>query len=302
LGGVVFFGYGDLAVAGIDALTSAGASIAAVVVPGNRAGADIAIIEREAERRRLPLWIQPPRRDHALFLEALRAVSPDVIIVWSYSMILPPDVLAVPRHGAVNVHGGLLPGYRGGHVTQWAIINGETESGATLHYMDDGIDTGPVIASARFTIEEEDDASHVRAKLRSAGGALLEQWWPRIADGTAPRIPQDDSRARYWRLRTPEDGRIAWTMRADDICRLVRALACNVPGAFIDVNGARISIRRAQLLRAGDSKAPGAVVGVDARGVRIAASGGDVLVTEAVTGGRVVTGEALASLMPEPVR
>ena len=297
MSGVVFFGYGDLAVAGIDALSSAGASLVAVVVPGNRTGDDITAVARQAARRGLPLWIQPRRTEIAPFVDQLRTLSPDVLIVWSYSMILPPQVLALPRHGAVNVHGGLLPEYRGGHVMQWAMINGEVESGVTLHHIDDGIDTGPVIAAARFPIDVDDDAARVRAKLRATGILLLTQWWPRIADGTAPAIPQDESRAKYWPMRTPEEGRIAWMMRPDQICRLVRALGCNSPGAYVDTIAGRISIRRAQPHDGTPSRPAGTIVGIEATGVRIAAAGGDVLVTEAELEGQIVTGQALASLL-----
>src|SRR5262249_59779668 len=116
-----------------------------------------------------PPCVQPPRSRVEPFVEELRALAPDVLVIWSYSMILPESVIAVPRRGAVNVHGGLLPAYRGPHVLHWAIINGEAETGATLHYVDAGIDISPVIAAERFPIEPEDDAASVRAKLCTAG-------------------------------------------------------------------------------------------------------------------------------------
>ena len=195
-GGVAFFGYGELGLAGLQTLLSIGAPVSNVIVPANRSGPGIDLVREAAARCAVPLLVQPPRRAIAPFVDTLRSVRPDLIIVCSYSMMLPPPVLAVPAKGAVNVHGGLLPHYRGGHVTQWAIINAEREFGVTLHYIDEGVDTGPVIAERRFTLDEADDAYSVGAKLCEAGSQLLTTWWQQLIDGTAPRVPQDESRAK----------------------------------------------------------------------------------------------------------
>src|SRR5439155_9931615 len=152
----VFFGYGPFATAGIDALVASGARLAALVVPSNRTGADVELVRARAVHEGLPVWVQPPRDARAPFVDVLRSAAPDAIVVWSYSLLLPGDVLAVPRRGAVNVHTGLLPEYRGGHVLQWALLNGEHETGVTLHYMDEGLDTGPIVAQTRFPIADED--------------------------------------------------------------------------------------------------------------------------------------------------
>src|SRR5215471_7537065 len=209
-------------------------------------------------------------------------------------MILPKSVIDVPRRGCVNLHGGLLPHYRGPHVMQWAIINGETETGVTLHYVDAGIDTGPVIAEARFPIEPEDDALIVRGKLREAGTRLLRTWWPAIADGTAPRAPQDESRAKYYPLRTPEDGRIDWTAPAATIHNLVRALAPPWPGAFTTLGRDTLILRRVALANGGDASAPPGIVStVDRLGVRVGTGAGDLLIVGAEIGGRATDLHAL---------
>lgn len=296
--GVAFFGYGELGLAGLHTLMSIGAQVSVVVVPGNRSGSGVDMVRTAAGRCAAPLLVQPPPRAIDAFVEVLWRVRPGLIVVWSYSMILPPSVLAVPPMGAVNVHGGLLPQYRGGHVTQWAIINGEKEFGVTLHYIDEGIDTGPVIAEQRFALDDADDAHSVRTKLRDAGSQVLAAWWPRLVDGTAPRIPQDESRAKYWPLRTPEEGRITWTMSAPAICRLVRALCANSPGAYIELRGRQIQVRRATASPTLDRYAqPGQVVTIGAAGVRVAAAGGDVLIAAAEDmEGRALAPQALAEL------
>jgi len=281
-GRIVFFGYGELGLAGFEVLRRAGARVAAVVIPGNRSGTAVDGLRDAAGQQGVPVLTQPHRSGAGAFVASLDAMRPDLIIVWSYSMILSPAVLALPPLGAVNVHGGLLPQYRGGHVTQWAIITGEAEFGVTLHYIDAGIDTGPVIAEQRFALSEADDAFTVREKIREAGGALLTAWLPRLLDGTAPRVPQDQSRARYWPMRSPAEGLITWSMPAAAICRLVRALSANMPGAYVEAGGRRISIRRASAHPRLDVGVPaGRVVAVDGSGVRVAAADGDVVITAA---------------------
>jgi methionyl-tRNA formyltransferase len=295
---VIVFGYGELGIAAARALTGAGARVGAIVVPSNRSGEDVDRVAAFAAEQGFPLWVQPPSRAIEPFVRQLQAAAPDVIAVWSYSMLLPQAVLAVPRLGAVNVHGGLLPDYRGGHVMQWALINGETQTGVTLHYMDAGIDTGPVIAEARFPIEADDDAVRVRSRLKTSGVDLLRRWWPQIAAGTAPRAPQDETRARYWRMRTVEDGRIDWTMTNERICRVVRALACNEPGAFVEVDGAIITIREARPVPATQTTGQAGTVGAaDSRGVQVRAGDGDVLVTKLLVGGVLKEQAAVADVM-----
>ena len=291
------FGYGALGAAAIDTLDAMGMPIAAVVVPGNRDGSAVRLVGDAARARDLPVWVQPRRQEIEPFLARVRAAAPDVILVWSYSMRLPEPLLEIPPAGAVNVHSGLLPEYRGGHVVQWAILNGEPEIGATLHYMDAGIDTGPVIATATFPIGDSDDAVSVTEKLKDAGARLLREWWPGILARTAPRVRQDEARARHWPMRSLEEGRIAWTMPRGQIARMVRALAGNAPGAYVEVNGRRVSLRRVELGAAGTPSSPGKVLSIDAGGVAMAAVDGVLVISAATYEGRAVSGQALAELL-----
>ena len=288
---VVVFGYGELAIAAFDTLEWIGVAPAAVVVPGNRRGADVELIADRTRARGLTLLSEPPRASMAPFLDALRSIEPEVLLVWSYSMILPAEVLALPRLGAVNVHGGLLPEYRGGHVMNWALINGEHESGVTLHYMDAGIDTGPIIAQKRFTIDRCDDAASVREKLKGTGQTLLERWWPSIAEGTAPRIPQDETRARYYPMRNADDGEVDWTMSSDAIYNLVRALVAPWPGAFTSVDGRRLVLRRVERSDAvgRPAHAPGTVTSSDAASICVATGSGTVALAAVEIDGRPAT-------------
>ncbi len=286
---VIVFGYGELALAALDTLARLGVTPVAVVVPGNRPGHDVDIVSVYARAKGLVLLAQPPRARIAPFLAEVRALNPDLLFVWSYSMLLPPELVALAPRGAVNLHGGLLPEYRGGHVMNWAIANGETETGVTLAYIDEGIDTGPVIAERRFPIEWGDDAASVRQKLKTAGESLLAEWWPAIEAGSAPRMPQDETRAGYHRMRTADDGRIDWAQSNIAIYNLARALVAPWPGAFTTIGSTKLVLRKVEPVAASAPRAPGSVVRCDDAEVRIAAGDGDVLVSAIEIEGRRAT-------------
>jgi methionyl-tRNA formyltransferase len=277
----------------LQALARAGANLVGLVAPSNRSGPDVELVRSVAASHGLPLLFQPPRARIDSFVREIQALDPAVIFVWSYSMILPPAVIAVPPLGCVNMHGGILPEYRGGHVMQWAIINGERETGVTLHYIDEGVDTGPIIASARVPITWGDDAVTVREKLEVAGAGLLQEWWPAIAAGTAPRTRQDESRARYYRLRTADDGLIDWSASAGHIYHLVRALVAPWPGAFTFIGERKLVVRRAAVAKETlGGCAPGVVSVVSDEGLRIGTGDGELLVHQVeMDGSTVARGE-----------
>ena len=273
---VVVFGFGRLALAALDTLERLGVTPVAVVVPGIRSGADVDMVAARAREKSLTLLVQPRRRELAPFLETIQSLKPDLMLVWSYPMLLPPELTALATIGAFNIHSGKLPEYRGGHVMMWALINGERESAATLHRVDAGIDAGPVVADERFSIAWDDDIASLQGKLAVAGTALLTKWWPALADGTAPQTPQDESRARYYRMRTPADGLIDWTQSNIQICDLVRALVAPWPGAFTMVAGRRLVIRQAVPAEPTAPLAAGTIVRVDDHEIRVATGAGDI--------------------------
>ena len=276
------FGYGELSIAAVETLIDLGTQVVGLVIPSNRRGLDIELIKSFAAQRRLLLLVQPSRKRLAPFITELRALNPDIILVWSYSMILPPEVIEVPRLGCINLHGGLLPEYRGAHVMQWAIINGENETGATLHYIDEDIDTGAIIADRRFPITKDDDAASVRQKLKYTGIQLLNDSWESIVSGTILGISQDESKAKYYRLRTPEDGLIDWSMSNTNIYNHIRALVHPWPGAFTLYQEQKIIIWGAKPLE--DSipiLSPGLIRNLDAITMRVVTGKGDLLIHKA---------------------
>jgi methionyl-tRNA formyltransferase len=236
---------------------------------------DLVVERARSEGRRL--LVQPSRSALPPFLEAIRDARADVLLVWSYSMLLPPELIALAGRSAVNVHGGLLPEYRGGHVMNWAIANGELETGVTLAHLDAGIDTGPVIAQRRFPIEWHDDAASIRERLKREGQILLETWWAAIESGTAPRAAQDESKARYYRMRAVDDGLVDWTQSSVAIYNLVRALVAPWPGAFSTIDGTRVVLRRVEPLnRPASLELPGTVTCCDETLISVATGSGEV--------------------------
>ena len=271
------FGFGRLALAALDTLERLRVTPIAVVVPGIRGGADVDMVAARAREKSLRLLVQPRRQELAPFLEAIQSLQPDLMLVWSYPMLLAPELTSLAARGAFNIHSGKLPEYRGGHVMMWALINGERESAATLHRVDAGIDTGPIVAEERFPIAWDDDIASLQGKLAVAGTALLTKYWPALADGTATQTPQDESRARYYRMRTPADGRVDWAQSNVQIYHLVRALVAPWPGAFTTIGGTTLAIRQSEPLNAAASAAPpGTVVRVDQDGPVVSAGQGQV--------------------------
>ena len=162
-------------------------------------------------------------------------LAPDLVLSVFYRHLLPDSVLDCARLAALNLHPSLLPAYRGRAPLNWVLVNGETQTGITLHHMVRRADAGDIVAQSAVAIAPRDTALSLYLKIEEAGIELLRETLPRIADGTAPRLPQDESRASKVGRRRPEDGRIDWTWPAARIDCLVRAVAPPWPGAFFDL-------------------------------------------------------------------
>jgi len=172
------------------------------------------------------------------------ATAPDYLFSFYYRKMLKAPLLALPSRGALNMHGSLLPRYRGRAPVNWAVLHGERETGATLHYMTEKPDNGDVVAQTAVPILPDDTAQEVFDKVTVAAELTLDRVLAALLAGTAPRTPQDLSRGAYFGGRRPEDGRIDWRQDATSIHNLVRAVAPPYPGAFTSIAG-----RPARLLR-----------------------------------------------------
>jgi methionyl-tRNA formyltransferase len=178
-------------------------------------------------------------------VERLRKIAPDFILSFYYRTMIMPEVLAIPTRGALNLHGSYLPRYRGRVPVNWAVINGECETGATLHYMVEKPDAGDIVDREKVEIAFTDTAHDVFGKVTDAAEAVIARAWPLLRDGKSSRIPMNLAEGNYCRGRKPADGRIDWTNGAVQIYNLIRGVTHPYPGAFSFLDGQKIIIWQA---------------------------------------------------------
>jgi methionyl-tRNA formyltransferase len=169
----------------------------------------------------------------------VRKAAPDLIFSFYFRHLLPDAILQIAPRGAYNLHGSLLPKYRGRAPVNWAVARGETETGATLHVMSASADAGDIVDQEAVPIGPDDTAHEVQQRVTQAGVRILERRLAELKAGTAPRRPQDEAAASRFPRRTAEDGRIDWTRSAQEVHNLVRAVTHPYPGAFTDVFGGK---------------------------------------------------------------
>lgn len=244
----VVFAYHDVGVRCLAVLLAHGVEVKLVVTheddpAENRWFGSVAGRAREAG---IPV-VTPQRPDGAL-LVPLAAAAPDFVFSFYYRQMLPPAVLGAARRGAYNMHGSLLPRFRGRAPVNWAILRGATETGATLHEMVAKPDAGRIVDQMAVPILPDDTAIEVFRKVTVAAELVLHRALPSLLDGSARPREQDLAQGEYCGGRTPEDGRIDWSRPAAEIHDLVRAVAPPYPGAFCDVDGRRLRVYRTRRL------------------------------------------------------
>jgi methionyl-tRNA formyltransferase len=246
---VVFMGTPAFAVPALDALARAGHELCAVVAqPDRPAGRGQGLREPAtkawARARSVPV-LQPEKvRDGRLAAE-LAALAPDVVCVAAYGRILGTDLLELAPHGAVNVHGSLLPRWRGAAPIQWAIANGDSETGVSIMQMDEGLDTGDVLLQRAIPIAPDDTAETLAPRLAALGGEVLCEALALAQRGTLTPVPQDASRATLAPLLTKEDGRIDWRAPAARIACRARGFQ-PWPGAWTTLGGRTVKVLEAR--------------------------------------------------------
>jgi methionyl-tRNA formyltransferase len=233
---VVFMGTAELACASLRALCrDGGVQVAGVVTqPDKPKGRDLKLqltpVKAAALEQGLPVF-QPPKARAPEFVDTLRELAPELIVVVAYGQILPESILSIPRFGCVNVHTSLLPKYRGVAPIQWAVLNDESETGVTIMKMDAGLDTGDILTEARTPISDTDNAQTLHDRLAKLGADLLVRTIPEYVGGRIAPRAQPSEGVSYARKITKEDGRIDWTRPAREIWNRVRAFT-PWPGAF----------------------------------------------------------------------
>lgn len=271
---VVFMGTPAFAVPALEAVAERCEVTMVVTQPDRPRGRGRQMAESEVAARARALGLpvlKPADMKSSEVRERLAAERADLFAVVAFGAILTPEVLALPRLGAVNLHGSLLPDYRGASPVQRALWDGRDETGVSTLLMDAGIDTGDVLASKREPIRAEDDAASLAARLAAIGGPLLAQTLLDVAAGRATRTPQDRAAGSYARKLKKSDGVLDWAMPARAVWNRTRAVT-PWPGATTTHRGGRVLITRAAPIQGRGE--PGVVLAVTPHGVQVACGDG----------------------------
>lgn len=274
-GGVVLFAYSDVGCEALDFLLRQGERVLCVFTHDDDPGEQrwfrsVADLAASAGVR----VVRSDRVDLANWQQALGDAQPDFILSAYYRRMIPTAVLNLARLGALNLHGSLLPRYRGRAPVNWAILHGETETGITLHYMTGRADAGDIVDQQAVPIGPDDTAIEVMGRVTQVVKTVLERQWPALKAGRAPRRAQDETLASKFGGRKPDDGCIDWSRPAAEIHNLVRAVTHPYPGAFTESNGAKLYIWRSRPVAGAVGAVPGTVVALDPP--RIATGHGDL--------------------------
>ena len=237
----------------------------------------------------LPVF-QPVKMRDGTALAQIKALEPDILVVVAYGRILPDDILAVPKYGAINVHGSLLPKYRGAAPIQWAVLNGDKITGVTTMYLASEMDTGDIIYTAETEIGEYETSGELFDRLKDMGAELLVKTLRDIDAGIAPRTPQDHSKASYVTMLDKSICPIDWNKTPREVLKHIYGLQ-PWPVATMELEGKTVRVFAAKYTDGKTEKVPGAVVSTDKGGLEIACADGEtLLITELQAPGKKLMG------------
>ena len=286
---VVFMGTPDFAVQSLNALVDAGHEVTAVITqPDRPKGRGNKMAFPEVKTRALELGLpvhQPDSVKDGAFLELLKSYDPEVIVVVAFGRILPQAVLDLPPYGCVNVHGSLLPEYRGAAPIQRAVLDGRKETGVTTMRMDIGMDTGDMLLQATLPITDEDTTGTMFDKLAELGGKVLIDTLAGLENGTVVPVKQDDSKATHAARILKDDEVIRWEDSAEKIFCQIRGLS-PAPGAYTWWNGERLKLWKARISDRETGKAPGTVVAISKNALTVQTGKGCLEVLELQPAGK----------------
>ena len=248
---IVFMGTPDFSVPALRAIVEAGHQVTAVVTQPDKPkgrGKDVQMtpVKIQALEYGIPVY-QPVKVKTPEFVEVLKKEAPDAIVVIAFGQILSKEILDLPKYGCVNIHASLLPKYRGAAPIQWAVIDGEKETGVTTMMMDVGLDTGDILETKVIPLDPKETSGSLFEKLSEAGGPLILSTLEKLEKGTITRTPQGESGTSYAKMLTKTLGDINWTMSASAIERLIRGLN-PWPSAYTFYNGKTLKIWDADVL------------------------------------------------------
>ena len=281
---IVFMGTPDFAVGALEALVEAGHEVAAVVTQPDKPKG------RGKEMQQTPVKVcalkhnievfQPVKIKTPEAVEVLKGYGADLFVVAAFGQILSKEILEMPKFGCVNIHASLLPKYRGAAPIQWAILDGEKETGVTIMQMNEGLDTGDMLTKVIVPIEDTDTGESLFDKLAEAGAKLLIETIPQIEAGTVTPMPQDDSLSTYAKMIKKEMGLIDWKKEAVVLERLVRGMN-SWPSAYTHFNGKTLKVWEAGVELKEAKAEPGTVVEVTKNSIKVQ-TGQDLLVLKQI--------------------
>jgi methionyl-tRNA formyltransferase len=273
----------DFAVSTLESLYNKGYNIALVITQkdkpkGRGKKFQPTAVKEKALELELEVY-QPDNVNSAESIEKMKKLNPDFIVVAAYGQILRKQILDMPEYGCINVHASLLPKYRGAAPINWAIINGEKETGITIMEMAEGLDTGDMILSKKIPIDEEDDSQIVHDKLALLGSELIVEALEGIKDNKLTKVPQDNNLSTYASMISKETGRINWGEIGENIKNLVRGLK-PWPSAYTDYNGNIVKIHKVKLVDKFKEAKDGEIVLVTDEGIFVNALDKCVVIEE----------------------
>lgn len=283
----VVFAYHNMGLAGLESLAEASIDIAAVFSHEDDPGENcwFGSVVGWARERGIPVFC-PEDANEKEWVRKIREIDPDLIFSFYYRRMLGDDILEAARHGAYNLHGSLLPAYRGRAPVNWVLVNGEKTTGVTLHHMVRKADAGDIVGQREVAIDFADTAVTLYKKLCDASRTLLGELLPLIREGRAQRIRQDLTKGSYYGGRKPQDGRIDWQWPADRIYNLIRAVTDPYPGAFAYLpGGEQIFLWQALPDEQGATDGRPGTVQLDGDSVFVAAGKGRIMLKDMTVSG-----------------
>lgn len=284
----VFMGTPEFAVPTLQALIDHHQVEAVVTQPDKQRGRGKKVqfppVKEKAVDHEIPVY-QPQKARDEEFVEILREINPDVIVVVAYGQILPESILNIPKYGCINVHGSLLPKYRGAAPIQWAVLDGEEKTGITTMYMEKGLDTGDMIDKAEIVLDPKETAGTLHDKLMEIGANLLLETLEKLENETAVRIKQNDSESCYASMLTKEMGQINFSKSAREIECLIRGMN-PWPSAYTSLNGKTLKVWEAEVLTENPGEEPGTVIDVTKDAIVVACKEGALKLLEIQMAGK----------------
>lgn len=280
---VVFMGTPDFSVPCLQAIIDEGHEVVAVITQpdkpkGRGKKMSMPPVKELALKYDIEVY-QPQRVKTQEFVDILKDINPDVIIVVAFGQILSKDILDIPKYGCINVHASLLPKYRGAAPINWVIINGEKTTGVTTMYMDVGLDTGDMILKKEMNIGIEETAGELHDKMMYVGADVLKDTLRLIENNNAPREKQNDDESSYAPIMDKNLGNINWSKKCEEIYNLIRGTN-PWPSAYTKYNGETMKIWKSEILDKESNNNPGTILKVDKEGVQVATGDKIILLKE----------------------